>query len=173
MGTDKATLVVDGRPLVARPVEALRAAGLDVVAVGVPPGATPGIFSALGVDCIPDELPGAGPLAGVATALREGLRRGVDDVVILACDLPSVDTAAVGTLLSELPAAQLLVATRDARPAWPNARWAVGLLSRLDASIAEGERGFRSVTDDAATCELGEAIADADRPEDLPDQPVR
>lgn len=173
MGTDKATLEVDGRPLAARAIDALRGAGLDVVTVGAERGAGAALAGTEGTDVIPDDLPGIGPLAAVATSLRDTARRGFATAVILACDLPRMETTAVRTLLEASPGADLLVGTDTGEPAWPNGRWSVTLLARIDAAVAAGERGFRSFSSDAATVELGSAIRDVDRPEDLSGHPVR
>jgi molybdopterin-guanine dinucleotide biosynthesis protein A len=82
MGTDKAFIEIDGRPLVTIARDALRDAGAsEVLAVGG------------------DRWPGEGPLAGVVTALTEAEH---DVVVVLSCDLPAVDALAVTAVLAGL-----------------------------------------------------------------------
>jgi molybdenum cofactor guanylyltransferase len=72
MGRDKAFIPVGGRTLVRRVADALEAAGATpVVAVG-------GDLAALraeGLTAVPDDAPGAGPLAGIVTALGPGRDR--------------------------------------------------------------------------------------------------
>lgn len=72
MGRDKALIPVDGRTLAGRVADALDAAGASpVVAVG-------GDLAALraeGLTAVPDAMPGAGPLAGIVTALGPGRDR--------------------------------------------------------------------------------------------------
>ena len=90
MGTDKAFVEVDGRPMAGRVAAALRAAGAaEVLAVGGDLDRLP----SLGFDrAVPDRHPGEGPLGGLLTALAAA---GHDVVVVLACDVPAA-RAAVG-----------------------------------------------------------------------------
>jgi molybdenum cofactor guanylyltransferase len=88
MGADKALLVVEGRPLATVAAGALRDAGAtDVVAVG---GDRSGL-EAMGLRWAADSG-GIGPLDGLAVAL-DALDAPI--VVVLACDLPFVTSAAV------------------------------------------------------------------------------
>jgi len=73
MGRDKALLPVGGVPMALRVADALRAAGADeVVAVGGDATA----LAALGLTVVPDDHPGAGPLAAIVTALAAGAAPG-------------------------------------------------------------------------------------------------
>lgn len=76
MGRDKAELLVDGIPMLERVGAALEAAAERIVVLGQPRD---------GWVCWPDEAPGAGPLAGIATALR---RMGTGHGLFLAVDQP-------------------------------------------------------------------------------------
>jgi molybdenum cofactor guanylyltransferase len=94
MGREKAMLMLpDGRTLLQRQIDLLRAAGAESVNVSVGPGKD---FSLAGVGSIPDALPEAGPLAGIAAGLRAapaGL------VLVLAVDMPSVEEKHLRQLL--------------------------------------------------------------------------
>ncbi len=95
MGTDKALVDFGGEPLIARPIAAARAAGLEPVAVAKAP---------LGLD-VPtwiDEFETSHPLSGLVTALRHG------PVVAIACDQPFVTPA----LLAKLAACEGFAITR-------------------------------------------------------------
>lgn len=94
MGRDKAALTLpDGRTLLQRQADILRAAGATTLFVSVRadnettlPGAT----------LVPDSTPDAGPLAGIAAGLRAapaGL------VLVLAVDMPEVQSAHLRQLL--------------------------------------------------------------------------
>lgn len=103
MGRDKATLPVQGQPLVMTAARAMRDAGVShVVAVG---GVAAILRDELGLAWVPDEWPGEGPLAGVVSGLRacealdESFESTLTGVVVLACDLPFVDAGAVAGLL--------------------------------------------------------------------------
>jgi molybdopterin-guanine dinucleotide biosynthesis protein A len=89
MGTNKALVDFRGEPLIARPIAAARAAGLEPVAVAKTP---------LPID-VPtwiDEFETSHPLSGLVTALRHG------PVVAIACDQPFVTPE----LLAELAACE-------------------------------------------------------------------
>jgi molybdenum cofactor guanylyltransferase len=80
MGRDKALLELGGAPMI------VRAARL-VESVAGPPRVigSPERYRRLGLSAIPDDWPGAGPLGGIATALRASESRWN---LIVACDLP-------------------------------------------------------------------------------------
>src|SRR4051794_3008552 len=77
MGTDKAMVDFRGEPLIARPIAAARAAGLEPVAVAKHP-------LALDVPTWIDGHETSHPLSGLLTALEHG------PVVAVACDQPFV-----------------------------------------------------------------------------------
>lgn len=87
MGTDKALLPLDGRPLLDRMCEVLRQAGAARVLVS---GDRPGWQGH------PDGAPGLGPLGGVATMLdtHAGAR-----LLFVAVDMPRLDTTLLSALL--------------------------------------------------------------------------
>ena len=133
MGTDKATLHVDGEPMARRVARALTDGGCEpVVAVGGPEVA--------GLAPVPDEHPGEGPLGAVITALRY---LGVDTVVA-ACDLPDLDARTVERVAgAPTGAATLRVACTD-RLQPHLARWPIALLPVLEQQFADGERSLRA-----------------------------
>lgn len=84
-GGPKADAPMGGTTLAHRALAALAGVVEDVVVlssrpVSVPPGTT----------ILPDACEDAGPLGGLAAALREAAARGLDGVFLLACDLPLV-----------------------------------------------------------------------------------
>jgi molybdenum cofactor guanylyltransferase len=83
MGAPKAGIELAGRPLVAYPIEAVRAAGLEAVVVAKSGSPLPSLDCAV----IRDEDTRAHPAAGVLAALRAGQG---GPVVALACDMPFV-----------------------------------------------------------------------------------
>jgi molybdopterin-guanine dinucleotide biosynthesis protein A len=86
MGEDKALLEMDGITLMDRTARALRAAGVDVVAVS---GSRPG--------GIPDQWPLAGPVGGIASAagfLPDG------DLLVVPVDMPHLTPALLQRLLA-------------------------------------------------------------------------
>jgi molybdopterin-guanine dinucleotide biosynthesis protein A len=100
MGTDKAGLVWQGTPLLERTCRAaVEAAGTPerVLVVG---REHPAGWTLYGVRFAPDEMPGQGPLGGLATALR--LADGADCVAV-ACDMPGLTVGALRWLMVAAP----------------------------------------------------------------------
>ena len=83
MGTDKAMLVKEGRPLLLRAAEILEKTGAAVAIVGHPDR-----YTGLGYRVIPDCFPKAGPLGGIHAALNDSE---CDWNFVLACDMPRVN----------------------------------------------------------------------------------
>src|SRR5271154_66573 len=81
MGRDKAMLEIDGVSMIRRAIDLVRSIGIEAVVVG-----SPGEFRRQ-VDSrsIGDEWPGAGPLGGIATALRDSDKQWN---LVVACDMP-------------------------------------------------------------------------------------
>jgi len=172
MGRDKATLLLDGRPLAVRVADELRAAGAGrVEAVGGDADA----LRRAGLVHRPDRWPGEGPLGGIVTAL--GAPAGADVVVVASCDLLAPDRLALRRVAGALAdaGADVAVPVIAGRHQWMHAAWHRRVTGVLGDVFAAGERsvagavlGLRVVT----VPELpDEALRDADRPEDLPAGP--
>jgi molybdopterin-guanine dinucleotide biosynthesis protein A len=95
MGTDKAMADFRGEPLIARPIAAARAAGLEPVAIAKAP-------LPLDIETWIDSYETSHPLSGLLTALERG------PVVAIACDQPFVTPE----LLAELAAHEGFAITR-------------------------------------------------------------
>ena len=175
MGTDKATVVVDGVAMARRVADALASAGaVDVVAVGGDASA----LTALGLRTVPDRWPGEGPLGGIVTALDDIATGALDGaiLVVAACDLPALTPAVVVDLVAELAAAPVdlgaavPVVDGVAQPHLLALR--ASTAPALGAAFAAGERAPRRALRAVGVVEvdLGDATAlrDVDRPEDLP-----
>lgn len=85
MGRDKALLELGGEPLVVRTARVVERAAGNATVVG-----RPETFQSLHLDAIRDDWPGAGPLGGIATALRA---TEAPWNLIVACDLPYLTKA--------------------------------------------------------------------------------
>jgi len=186
MGRDKALIALDGRALAVRVAEAVAAAGASgVVAVG---GDLDGLRSA-GLAAVPDrDGPGAGPLAGILTALTPDDRApvrppgdsgeaGAEGIVFVAsCDLVTPSAAAIAATvraLSARPDGDVAVPVVASRRQWMHAAWRRRAATPLTTAFSAGERavhaavaaaGLRVVDVDVDAA----AVADADRPADLP-----
>jgi molybdenum cofactor guanylyltransferase len=92
MGTDKSRLVIEGVPLIARIIACVREICPALTVVG-----HPARYSDLSVPVVPDAVSGQGPLAGIETALR---LTDADWNLILACDMPALDSATLAALFA-------------------------------------------------------------------------
>lgn len=169
MGSDKATLEIDGVPMARRVADALRAAGAEsVLAIG---GDEPALRSA-GLDVRPDRHPGEGPLGAVAHALSSSA---TPVVAVLACDLLRPDPAAIRALVAHRDStdADVAVPVAGGRPQWAHAVWHRRVADVLDDVFAAGERSLVGATAGlhVSVFELDDpgSTSDADRPEDLPE----
>lgn len=84
MGRDKARLVVQGEPLILRVVRRVKGVADEVLVVS----RWPHEYAFTGVACVPDVLPGQGPLAGIWSGALVAAGRYIAPV---ACDMPFVN----------------------------------------------------------------------------------
>lgn len=94
MGQDKALLLIDGQPLIARNA-ALLTGWFDQVLLSADRADR---YPGLGLEVVVDQAPGQGPLMGIASGLAVARH---ELVFAVACDVPRIDRALVEALLSE------------------------------------------------------------------------
>jgi molybdopterin-guanine dinucleotide biosynthesis protein A len=174
MGSDKAELVWRGRTLLARAACICREAGLDTTVVG---RLRPAGWPIDGVEFVPDETPGLGPLGGLITALTAAQNRS-DAVLAIACDMPLLDTEALSWLLSaaqELESSDdgLVAVTSDGRIQPLFAVYALRSLALLQAYLANGRRSLTGAIESgqflriAAPVHIEAKLANVNSPADL------
>lgn len=152
MGRDKALLELGGVPLILRTARLLEAAAGPPAVIG-----NPEAYEPLGLRLIADDWPAAGPLGGIATALRAS---DVPWSLVVACDLPYLTRAWLDYLI-----ARALASPADA--VLPMNRLGAEPLcaiyhKRGETAIREAlERGTRKVTDGLKDVRI-EAIATAE-----------
>ncbi|MEK7408011.1 MAG: molybdenum cofactor guanylyltransferase [Acidobacteriota bacterium] len=148
MGRDKALLPFRGATLVEHvAAEVERAAG-SVRLVGAPER-----YRHLPYAVVPDRRPGYGPLGGVETALLESQARWN---LVVACDMPAVTAAFLGSLLeaAEGNGFQCLVpVAASGRPEPLCAVYERGCLAAVSALL---DRGVRKMTDALAALQAGQ-----------------
>lgn len=173
MGRPKAVEPLDGAPMGAWVIDALRAGGaLDVVAVG----GDREWGTALGVAVVSDRWPGEGPLGAMATALADAPdavgRPDASTVVVAACDQPSLDATTIAALVAASGAHGIVAATRTPdgrRHPFPSA-WPVQLANPLAQLVRDGYRRADAAWSLGPVHDIDVAadrIADVDRPADL------
>lgn len=140
MGSDKATMVVGGKPMVVRVADAMWEAGCrhvecqggDLVAI-----------REYGIEVLADSNPGDGPVAAICDALD---RHPTSSVVVAACDLVDVDSATIRQVVDAgigRDDADVAVAVTDGERhlvAW----WRAGTGDRLLAVLGEGVTSYRA-----------------------------
>jgi len=84
MGTDKSSLIIDGKPLWQHQIETLRATGAAAVVVA---GPKDGPFAKLADKILEDDQPGLGPLSGIVSGLEWNPS---PLLLVLAIDLPAM-----------------------------------------------------------------------------------
>jgi molybdopterin-guanine dinucleotide biosynthesis protein A len=149
-GVAKSSLVVGGRSIAERQLEALRATFPRVLVVANDAGP----WAGLGVEVVPDRFVGAGPLAGVhaalvATAAHAG-------VVCVAGDMPFVAPGLLALLRDHAPESAAVVPRVAGRPEPLLARWSREALPLVEARLAAGERAVHAVFAALATAWLDE-----------------
>lgn len=145
IGGAKATVELAGRPLIAYPLAALAAAGIETVVLAKPDSELP----PLGCPVVREpELP-RHPLCGIVAALRAARGRAV---IAIACDMPLTDPA----LLAHLAAATdpLLVPVLDGRLQPLQARYGPELRPRLETAL-EREAPLRRTVESLSPHLLG------------------
>ena len=155
MGVDKATLVVDGKPMAVRVGDALWEASCHPVECQ---GGDAVTIRGYGMDVFPDSHPGAGPLSAVLDALE---RHDTSPVVVAACDLVDLDAETVCRLIEAGAAsgtADVAVATTGGDRhlvAWCRA----GLVRRLAPVVEAGTRSFRGALSELDTLAVEVPVA--------------
>ena len=143
-GRDKAAEEVHGDRLIDRAGFALRPHCGEVVVVSSRPD-TPASPWAV----IHDSRPPCGPLGGIEAALQYAGRSGYDAVVVLAVDLPLVDTTSVGVLVGAFAedGARATVAARRGEPDFEPlcAVYPLSCLATVSELLDRGEQAARQL----------------------------
>jgi len=171
MGSDKAFVEIEGRPMVSRVRDAVLAAGAtELYTVG----GDLDRLAELGLDARPDSMPGEGPLCALVDALTYAAH---DDVVVMACDQPAITADVVHRLLEALVDVDGVTDVDAAVPVIDGiaqplaAAYARRARGALAAAISRGERSPRRALDALSWRALHgiepSAIADVDDPDDL------
>jgi molybdenum cofactor guanylyltransferase len=149
MGRDKALLPVGGQPLLLHLAQSA-APVVNSIAVIAPPGRYEALCEPLGLVVLPDLRPGSGPLAGIEAALA---RSQSDWNLILACDMPFVDSAWLATLVAAalgqhadvLCVASALGTEEAPQPSPLCACWHKDALPAVSRALDQGQRRVRDL----------------------------
>jgi molybdopterin-guanine dinucleotide biosynthesis protein A len=137
-GQPKGLLVIEGRRIVDRQLEVLRAVFDRVFLVANDPAP----WADLGLTIVADRGPGAGPLAGLDAALA-ALAADEPAVVCVAGDMPFLDVRALALLRDHAPAAEAVAPLVAGRADPLFARYARSCAAPIARALAEGR--FKAV----------------------------
>ncbi len=150
IGCDKATVELDGRPLISYAVGALRSAGLDVVLALRSGQEMPDGLEDVG--CVHDEFECAGPLGGLHALLKW---LPVEWALVVSCDQPFVRVSLLHGLLAHLEHDADAVVARTANCLQPMpGLYRKSCLPAVEGALKRGERGLRDVLKGLSLCEL-------------------
>ena len=164
-GADKGLAETPQGPLAGIVLASLRQAGIDPVVLI---GGSGELSATLSIPSIPDEMPGAGPLAGLGTAL--GWASGVARIVVVPCDMPLITPDVIRSLVSrgDNNVASIALVGDRLHPivgCWPTQR-----RGAIKGLLRAGERRMQAAIHTGDYIEVpveARSVGDADRPEDL------
>jgi molybdopterin-guanine dinucleotide biosynthesis protein A len=106
IGVDKSMLPVEGQPMIKHIHNQLRGTFNQILI------STDEVkkYAFLGCDCVPDKMPGQGPLMGIVSAL--GASENKLNFVV-ACDIPHIDIRFVRKMLAEAKTADMVIPTTE------------------------------------------------------------
>jgi len=147
MGADKSLLPVDGQPIIERICERL-AGRFDQILISAN---EPEKLAFLGLEVIPDRIPGQGPLMGIASALEASTS---ELNFVVACDIPRIHIGFVEEMLAEAETsgADVVVPTTGSEEYEP--LFAVYRKSALEAINKVLASGGRRISDIFAQCRV-------------------
>lgn len=138
-GAPKALATVGGRRIVDRVRDALAAVLPEVVVSANDPD----LFADLDLPLRPDDVPGAGPLGGIHTALRWAMEVGRPGALVVACDMPWVSAPLLRAIVeraASTPAGAVVPESGGRRGLEPLCAWySIHSLPQVERMIAEGE----------------------------------
>lgn len=146
MGAQKAFAPLAGRPLIAHVLERLRPQAASVfINVRDPEDRFVALGCALALDA--PAWRGAGPLAGIASALSLARSRGFQWLATAPCDAPFLPSDLVARLMAPIAAGEAPAAVAESslglEPMF--ALWPTDCLARVEAALAAGRASPRSV----------------------------
>lgn len=170
MGMDKASLRFHGTTLLERAAQTALNTLPTALVVGRP---RPAAWPLEGLRFLEDETPGAGPLGGLATALRQS---GSDAVLAIACDMPRLTADALRWLLAaarRTPLAHGLIVVNGPRIEPLFSLYTTRCLPLIDQQRVSGRRSLHALIHAgdfarlAAPPEIAAALVNVNTPEEF------
>jgi molybdopterin-guanine dinucleotide biosynthesis protein A len=145
MGTDKGMLSINGQTMLEHICKQLHGTFSQIL---ISAGDAEE-YGFAGFEVVRDEVPGQGPLMGIASALEASAN---EINFIVACDIPYIEMGCVRKMLTEAKGADIVVPTTDDRKYEP--LFAVYRKSALDAIKRTLRKGGRKISDVFDMCEV-------------------
>ncbi|NIP22763.1 MAG: NTP transferase domain-containing protein [Phycisphaerae bacterium] len=145
MGIDKSMLLIKDKPIIQHICDQLSGTFSQILI------STDDVekYSFLGFDCIPDKIPGQGPLMGIASSLQAS----VNEVnFVVACDIPHIDIRVVRKMLAEVDTADMVIPTTGSDKYEP--LFGVYRKSSLEVINTLLSSGVRKISDVFAKCRV-------------------
>lgn len=134
-GSDKSRACINDVPLIVRIADAARTCTSRVTAVAD----VKDKYSDLGLRTIADGRPGAGPLAGLDTALHDAAHSGDEWIFLASCDLIDLKPAWIGRLQVTCNASDQFVAFRGQFWEPLIACYHISMIARIATQVEKGE----------------------------------
>lgn len=146
MGQDKALASHQGRPLICHVLDVLASVFPEMLIIGREPGwLWESVNRAEGrVRCVPDRLPGLGPLGGLATALYQA---GGRPVFLAGCDMPHLRAGAVELVIARLDGFQAAVPLVNGYLQPLHAAYTPGCLPAVEELLGAGRLSMMGLLD--------------------------
>ena len=141
MGRDKSLLPIDGRAMIEQ-ISAQLSPHFERLLVSAN---APQKYAFLNIETVPDEIPGQGPLMGIASALRVSQH---DLNLVVACDIPEVNMAVIKGLLRQAEGHDGVVPVTGAGRIEPLlAVYRRRMLGAINATLRAGKRKISDALD--------------------------
>ena len=138
MGSDKASLLLDGVSMLQRSIDRLGSVVDELVLVGAPGRPLPSVATGLPTELVEDPVEGEGPLVGIAAGL-EACRGSA--AVVVAVDMPLVEAELLRRLVERLDEAhRWAVPFAEGRPQPLCSAFSVEALGVIRAHLDAGDR---------------------------------
>jgi molybdenum cofactor guanylyltransferase len=148
MGVDKATISFDGTTLLERAL-----ARLDVVCNPVLIAAGDTALQVAGRLSVADTVPGAGPLGGLAAALRASPHR---LLAVVAVDLPWIDSRLIRMLAARIGDSEVVVCETGRGIEPLHAVYATSILAAAETALTRSDRSLRRLIEQSNAVRITE-----------------
>ena len=133
MGCDKGLLPIGGKPLIECVRDQLQPHFAQLIL-----SAQPGPYDFLGIETVPDQAPGHGPLMGILSALKASSHA---LNLIIACDIPHVPLPLIRTMFREIRDYDAVVPLdSEGRPEPLLSIWRTTMIEHAQAVLNENKR---------------------------------